>query len=487
MRMSQIAVLSVLFVGFGMVAPLNADFVEFKVPTTNVSFVLQGKANVKPRHPVVTFNHVGKLTFDLPKDGAKVHECESLKELGMKKLKDAKGKEAELMDATVWVLDHGQLIEFHRSLEQLLQANSSHAFGTRAKQLKEELGKVIPDDPQAEVALQKLAGDAKIIKTAHFLLLAPPAVAEKGASKRKKPEARGEQLEQLLEVFVMKCAERGLPVQVPTTRLSVALIASPPSSNDTGLRTRPRDAAIHWSPSQNLLFINDAVKVESLVPVRNLEEKLEGFAATPKKKRNPQGQGRQGAGAPPPSSNTGMGQGGAGITLETFKTMSTENLQKFVITAQSLIAIGTENHELESISREAAYYFSDRCGVLAKSTPAWVRDGFATYFELPADYGWVKIGDVSRYRQGWYSASLEDSERISMKDIVCGNCYEQPMSPNDVSRATTLSWSLIHFLLEKHPEGIMKFTSGIQWEFSMTPLAAIVRGWRKVGGSTCRA
>jgi hypothetical protein len=460
MRMSRIAIVALLFFGLGLIAPVNADFVVFKVPTTELSFVLQGKSTTIKSQPLMTFVSVTKQTFELPKGaGTEVISVPLLKEIASKKLSSAKTNEEELLAATVWALDHGQIPEFHRGLEQLLASNASHPFGTHAKQLKEELAKPIPEDPEAEAALLKLpgGGDGKIVKSAHFIALVPPVVVEKGAVKRKKPEARLEQFEHLLEIFVMKCAERGLPVHAPQARMHVALVAGALSANDTGLRTKARDATIHWSPSQNVLFLNDGAKIGALNGLKKLQEKVSELVTQPSSRRNQQG-GQPGGAAP----GAGMAPGGAGGGMEMLNQLSTTQLQKLETSLNALMAIGVENFELESISRETAYYFTSSCGVFSATAPVWLRDGLATYFELPADLGWVKVGDVGHVRQSWYLAGLQDPDRISLSDIVCGHCYEPPMSPNDAMRATTQSWALVHFLLERHPEGITKFVAGLR-------------------------
>jgi hypothetical protein len=455
MRISRIALFSILIVGLGWMAPVNADFVVFQVPTTDLTFVLQGKATVSRTQPTMSFAHVSRQTFDLPQLGADVLAMPTLKEMAAKKVSGAKGNEEETMAATVWSLDHGQLPEFHRGLDQLLQANSSHPFGTQAKILKEALNQPIADDVAAEAALLKRIGnsEAKIVKSAHFLLIAPPVVVEKGGLKRKRPEVRAEQLEQLLEVFVMKCAERGLPVSIPKQRFVVALISAAPAPADASLRTRPRDTSIYFSPSQDILYLNDGAKIGALDPMRKLHDKIVELAALPKSKRNPQGQAG-GAGAPPMTGGPGAS---GGITIESFNQLSTSQLQRFQASLQALMTIGVDNFELESTSRESAYLFIRHCGVLPASAPAWLRDGLASYFEYPSDIGWVKLGDIGKVRQAWYLASLQDPERISISDIVCGHCHEMPQSPNEAMRASTQSWALVHFLLEQHPEGIKKF------------------------------
>ncbi|MDB5387306.1 MAG: hypothetical protein JWM11_2952 [Planctomycetaceae bacterium] len=469
MQMSRIGIVGVLFISLSLIAPVNGDFIVFKVPTTNITFVLQGKATtINKQQKLMSFVSVSKQTFELQElPGTEVITLPSLKEMAIKKVNAAKGKEEEMLTETAWALNHGVVSEFHRGIDLLLQANASHPFGTHAKQLKEELAKPIPDDPAAEAALLKLysGSDGKIVKSAHFMLLAPPVVAEKGGVKRKRPEARLEQLEQLLDVFVMKCAERGLPVHPPKARLQVAMISTPPSSNDVGLRTRPRDAAIHWSASQNVLFIHDGAKIGPLEPLKKLQDKVNELVLVPLTKRNPQSRGGAPGGGAMPAGGAPMagGPGGAaGGGLEMLNQMSTSQLQKLVVTIGGLMAIGVENFELESISREAAYMFTNSCGVLPKSAPAWLRDGLAAYFELPAEMGWVKIGDVGHVRQSWYLAALQDPDRISMTDIVCGRCYEPPMTPNDAMRASTQSWALVHFLLQQHSEGIAKFLAGLQ-------------------------
>ena len=462
MRFWRIVLIGLVVVGLGQLAPVSADFVVFKVPTTNVSFVLQGKATLSKTQPLMTFLHVSKQTFDLPQGaGTEVITLPTLKEMAIKKLSVAKGNEEEALNAAVWALDHGLLPEFNRGIDQVLQLNSSHPFASQAKLLKEEFIKPLSEDAAAEAAFLKSGSgsEAKIVKSNHFMLLAPPIVNEKGAVKRKKPEVRLEQLELLFEAFVMKCAERGLPVQMPKQRFQVSLVPTPPPAADGALRTKARDIAIHWSPSQNVLFINDGTRIGSLDPIRKLQDKVTEIAAQPKARRNPQGGAGAGAGAGAAPIMSGAGAGGSGITLDALSQMSTTNLQKLGVSIQALMSIGVENFELESISRESAYLFINQCGVLPASAPQWLRDGLATYFELPSEVGWVKLGDIGQVRQAWYLASLQDPERISMADIVCGHCYEPTMSSNDLMRATTQSWALVHFLLQKHPEGITKFVN----------------------------
>ena len=49
-----------------MIVPVRADFVVFKVPTTNIKFVMQGKAISSRTLPTINFTSTTKQTFDLP-------------------------------------------------------------------------------------------------------------------------------------------------------------------------------------------------------------------------------------------------------------------------------------------------------------------------------------------------------------------------------------------------------------------------------------
>lgn len=457
MRIAVVLVSSLL-IGLAMKAPVYGDIVVFKVPTTKVTFVLQGKAISSRAQPTVNFTHASKQVFDLPQGAdTKVITLPTLNQIGSKRVLKAKGDEAAMRDAAVWCLDHGLMPEFHRAIDQLSAINASEPFATEVKRLKEELAKPVADTGGVEAELLKDYGGSsgRVVKSAHFLLAHDGEKPDKSDIKRKRPEARVEQLEQLLEVFVMKCAERGLPVRVPTAPLKVA-VANIPKKTTPGDRSLPVDKNIFWSADRNVLLIDERSKIATLDAVKKLQSDVTKIASQPKAKKDRPGYG---AGAAP---STTPGGGGA----DSLSGLSAGQLSKLTVTLQALMSIGVENHELESTSREAAYMFLANCGIISNATPRWIQDGLAAYFEFPEEMGWSKIGDLGQMRQAWYQASLQDPDRFSVTDIVTDHCYEGAPSPNASMRAGTQAWALTHFLLKSKPEGIAQYLGSFQ---SMPP------------------
>lgn len=462
MRIAVVLV-SGFLIGLAANAPVYGDIVVFKVPTTKVTFVLQGKAISSRAQPTINFTHASKQVFDLPQGAdTKVITMPTLNQIGSKRVLKAKGDEAELRAAAAWCLDHGLLPEFHRAIDQLLAINSSEPFAVEAKRLKEELAKPLPDTAGEEAELLKEYGGAsgKVVKSAHFLLAHDGEKPDKSDVKRKRPEARVEQLEQLLELFVMKCAERGLPVHVPTSPLKVA-VANIPRKITAGDRSLPVDKNIFWSADLNVLLIDERSKIAALDGIKKLQSDVTKLASQPKSKKNQPGAGYGAAGGPAPGATPGGG-GGADLLSQ----LSAGQLSKLTVTLQALMTIGVENHELESTSREAAYMFLSNCGVISGATPRWIQDGLAAYFEFPEEMGWSKIGDLGQVRQAWYQASLQDPDRFSVTDVVTDHCYEEAATPNASMRAGTQAWALTHFLLQTKPEGIGVYLASFQ---SMPP------------------
>lgn len=464
MRIAVVLV-SCLFISLAVKVPVYGDIVVFKVPTTKVTFVMQGKAISSSRTQLINFTHTSKQVFDLPLGAdTKVITLPSLNQIGSKRVLKAKGDEGALRDAAVWCLDHGLLPEFHRAIDQLAAINASEPFAAEVKRLKEELAKPLPDTAAVESDLLNDYGGSsgKVIKSAHFLLVHDGEKPDKGEIKRKRPEARVEQLEQLLEMFVMKCAERGLSVRVPTSPLKVAVVSVVPKKLKPGERTPPVDKSVFWSADQNLLLIDERNKIASLDMVKKLQNDVAKQAAQPKTKRNQPGGAAQPGAAP--AGAPGGAPGGSGADL--LGQLSAGQLSKLTVTLQALMTIGVENHELESTSREAAYMFLTNCGVMTPSTPRWIQDGLAAYFEFPEEMGWLKIGDLGQTRQAWYQASLQDPDRFTVTDIVTNHCYEEAPSPNSAMRAGTQAWALTQFLLQTKPEGMVQYLSNFQ---SMPP------------------
>ena len=467
--MRIVAVLgSVLLVVWASTTPVRADLVVVKVPSTNLTFILQGKTLTSRTLPTINFTSASKLTFDLPQTAdTEVIVLPPLNQIASKKLVKAKGDEAALRQVAAWALDHGLLVEFHRAVDQLAAANSAEPFAVEARRLKADLAKPLPDETPEDVKSVSAAG-YKTVKSAHFLLGCPEVdkPAEKTEIKKKKPEARLEQLEHLLEIYVMKCAERGLPVQVPTSRLKVMLsTGAPPATAVPGVRTNPVDSRVLWAQGANVLYISQTnAPVANLDSLKKLLATVQKVYNSPRPKRNPNGQ---------PGGNAGGGAGaGAGAATPVMiggndiSTMSLGNLSKLIAMAQNLMAIGTENYELESVSREAAYLFIANCGTVPSQTPNWVRDGLAAYFEFPSETGWLKIGDLGHVRNAWYQASLQDPDRFTLGDVVTGRCHDSTASLSDSMRASTLSWAVMHFLLQTNPEGLAKYISNFR---SMPP------------------
>ncbi len=460
MRIAVVLV-SALLVGLAAHVPVYGDIVVFKVPTTKLTFILQGKALSSTKQPTVNFTHSSKQTFDLPNNAeTKIITMATPSQIGTKRIAKAKGSESDLKDAASFCLDHGLLTEFHRAIDQLAMVNSADPFAVEAKRLKEELAKPLGDTAAAEDELMKEFGGSggKVYKTAHFLLVHNGEKADKSEVKRKNPQQRADQLEQMLEMFVMKCAEKGLPVHVPSAPLKVAVVNPIPKKVGLGNRPVPLDKNIVWSADRNLLMIDEKAKIAPLEAVKKLQTEVQKQAAQPKSKRNQPA----GSGAAPAA---GMA-GGGGNGLEALAQMSPGLLTKLGVTLQALLSIGVENHELESTSREAAYMFLANCGVVTQATPRWIQDGLAAYFEFPTEMGWTKIGDVGQVRNAWYQASLQDPDKITVTDIVTDHCYEDTQSPNAGMRAGTQAWALVHYLIEVKPEGLATYLRNFQ---SMPP------------------
>jgi len=459
---------SLLLVGWAATTPARADLVVFKVPTTNLKFILQGKALTSRTLPTINFTHTNKQTFDLPQTpDTEVVVMAPLNQIASKKLVKAKGDESELRKVAAWSLEHGLILEFHRAVDQLAATNAADPFAVEAKRLKAEFVKPLPDETPEEIKSVSAAG-YKTVKSAHFLLGCPEIEkpVEKTEIKKKKPEARLEQLEQLLEIFIMKCAERGLSVQVPATRLRVMLSpGNAPPTAVVGTRTSPIDPRIFWSQGTNVLYVSQTNSpVAALDSLKKLQANVQKVYNTPRKRNTPGQPGGQPGGGAGAGAMAGGGAGASGgIDLS---TLSLGQLSKLTVATQSLMAIGIDNYELESVSREAAYMFTANCGAVPSQAPTWVRDGLAAYFEFPAEMGWLKIGDVGHVRNSWYQASLQDPERYTITDIVTGRCHENPVTITESMRAGTMSWALMHFLLETNPEGLAKYVTNFR---SMPP------------------
>lgn len=455
------AILGSIWIGLAATAPVRADFVVFKVPTTNIKFVLQGKAVSSRTLPTVNFTSNTRQTFDLPQGAdTEVIVTSPLSQIGAKRVLKAKGDSAELRSAAAWNLDHGLLTEFRRALDQLATADANDAFATQAKRLQADLAK--PIAAEAPESLKGIAPDGfKSLGSAHFLLFHQDGdkPADKSEIKKKKPEARLEQFEQLLEIFVMKCAERGLPVQVPTHRMKVVLLSRKDPRMIPGARTPGPDPRTLWAHDSNILFYyGEEARVPALDGLKSLQSKVAKVAAQPKTKKGNFGQpGGAGGGAAP--AMTAGGTGGGGLDLS---QLSAANLAKLTVTVQALIVIGYENADLESTSREAAYMFIANCGVVPPQAPEWVRDGLAAYFEYPAEVGALKIGDLGNVRNAWYQASLQDPDRFTISDIVTGRCHAGPLTVHESMRAGNLSWALLHYLLHKNPEGLAQYLNSFR-------------------------
>jgi hypothetical protein len=296
---------------------------------------------------------------------------------------------------------------------------------------------ILPIDKEADAALAtELGGTYEFVHTDHFSIA--HAGDEAGA------RYRGEILESLYASFAIFCEEQGLAIEIPKALLSVTLFPTRQTflAHTKGLALSKQVEGVYLR-SANRAYFFDAVRREK---VRDVSERVRKIKAD-------LGRLRREIEAMPQGSEV---------------TLKRPQRPRHVYTREAALrAIAAEGRRvgnesgryrgsfgqfgIEAMSHEGAHQLSFNLGVLPSdlSTPLWVVEGLATFFE-PSRHGYLlEPGEVHWRRLEALRGAHATGQTLALEKLLVDDTLFR--HDDTASQAYDEAWSLVHFLVAKRP------------------------------------
>ncbi len=413
-----------------LTAAASADFVEYRLPGTGDSVLMQGAARINPGATVsLTHPKFGTLHFAL--GDVRVTKVPSTYSLFDRQLNAAiAARDADLaMRAADWALDKGLLHGFYKAVEKTLEYDPEHSRALTVMRVKQRLEQPLPERTEEEDELRSLVqkSDMKIRRSAHYVLLydTPDQVPE--GRKASRANERLELLERVFESFVLKFSSRGVELQLPSQRLQVVLFNKHEDYLNFATRLDPslQSAAGFWDSRSNVAVFYDQASDSSFEVLRQLAGKYQQVRDDAIRRKLP----------------------------------NRAEIIRLANTMIQLVNIKQEDQDVSVVSHEATHQMAGNTGLLPRDAriPVWVHEGLATYFESPNDAVWAGIGAVNEQRLRWYRALESDRVHSNINFVVGDRIFRQARTHQAALHGYGQSWALTHYLMEHHFDRLIDY------------------------------
>lgn len=413
---------------------VRADFLEVRVPGSNLTIVLEGR--VQKGRTVRLSHKFGTLYFD-NNDVTEVYEVPTNTTLfGRMAAKARADKDADaLFEAAKWALKHALLHQFYQGIEQTLDIDPDHPAALRAKALKEKIDVPLPESDEEEERLKRILNrqNFNVERSNHFILLHdtnPAGEMLNIAGARRRPPRAKERLrllEDVYETFLFMFIVEGVEIDIPRERLQVLLFKENQDYLDFSKSLNPALASAvgFWDPTRNVSVFYDNATDELYKAVQESMEKLQEQKEQAVRNRS----------------------------------RAAKTIVRNTNTLQVMFSAAQERSDIKVVTHEATHQLAGNTGLLPRHVriPNWAHEGLATYFEAPAEATWSGVGAVNKDRLDKYRALAEDVDHSNIDFIVTDQIFMLAGSHNARLHAYGQAWALTHFLMENHFPEFVKY------------------------------
>lgn len=424
------SLLGILLAGV-LVSSSLADLVLYRVPGTELVFILQGKANVNPG-ATVTFRHATFGNLYMSASDVKIFKVPSVQSQASNKLSAAKGsgKVSQCLDAARYALKIGKLNTFYDACKAAWEIAPNDDRVKKLVEMKMAIDKPVMIDPAQEKIMRdftKNRTDMKFIRSKHFLLLHDTGDKIEKRTRKTRAQERLELLETVYESFMMKFCLEGVELDVPDKLLMVVLFAEHKEYLQFVNLIGPElvSAAGFYDRDDNIAVFYDQGTDESFEALNEINEAIQHHRDEIVRRKI-----------------SGMAE-----------------VIRFADTLSLLIEVKRENLDIEVVSHEATHQLAGNTGLMPADVPIplWAAEGLATYFESPKQAAWSGIGAVNSERLGWYR-ELAPITKISNIDFIASDqIFTRSANNFTTLHAYGQSWALTHFLMEKHFDKLVAY------------------------------
>ena len=207
----------------------DADIVLYRIPGTNVAFVLQGSVSTNPGK-TITFKHPRYGTLYLGLEDVQKFEVPSTKSIAERKRKKAeKDKDIDAcIEAARWALHNGLLPDFKEAASAAWRINKDHPTVQRLGAMNQQIQRPLAESPALEQEMRQFVRGGRNMKfqrSEHFLLLHDTSDKTDKVTRKTRAEERLGLLETVFSSFLLKFSLEGYDLEVPQQRLKVILFA----------------------------------------------------------------------------------------------------------------------------------------------------------------------------------------------------------------------------------------------------------------------
>jgi hypothetical protein len=369
---------------------------------------------------LVTYTHPNGTSASFNPREVEIRRALTPREEFRKRFAAARSDSGDLMRAGLFALKKGLLADFYRAVDKVLEIEPQHNAAVRVAELRKQLKTSLPDDPEVERKLRTIVGQPgmRTERSSHFILLTDTALEPREGSRKSRAHERLDLLEMFYETFLLLFNAQDVPLDPPQERMMVVLFHGQDDYDKYAAANNASAAgpAGFWDPRVNVSWFCDNGTSDRFTLLATLLGEVRKTAADTKTERDPR-------------------------TIRQIRFLEfLRNLER-------------ENLDMSAVSRECFRQMAGNTGLLPRQTaiPIWLRDGLATWFEVPAGSAWAGIGAVTEERLEAYRAlSGESPLRLNIDAIAAGDVFADLKAPGEKRQGVAQAWSLTQFLMETH-------------------------------------
>jgi hypothetical protein len=407
---------------------LQADFVVYRLPGTEVTVLLEGKTKgigqgvFEYTHPslgTLTFSHQSALIIKAP---TKAEEYRRL--FGQARLDQSfEG----YIQAARFAIRSGMLDEFRECCNAAYKIQPDHPTILRLLEARKRIKQPLENWDSCEKELRESVplNSMDVARSEHYLLLHDTNANKVGRRRQSRSQSRLELLEKVYESYFMKFALEGEVLETPKEPMKVVLFGQ---EKDYVSYTQQRDAGLigalgYWSAQDNVAVFFDQGTTQRMKALEEHSKELQ---------RN---------------------------KVRARGTLQSKDAAYLANTVELLVKLTREEDDIEVVSHEATHQLAGNSGIMPRNKVAlrWAHEGLASYFETSNDAGWGGIGAVNEGRLKSYYRVSNDPRRADIGLLVCDGLFDLARNQQEEAEVYGQAWGLTHFLMEKRFEQLIEY------------------------------
>jgi hypothetical protein len=393
---------------------------------TNTKITLPGKAVVQGGpNPLLTYTHPNGTMVHFPLKDVKVIRAPTTKQLCNKRMTQA-GKDPEaVMKAAVWALKKGQLADFYKGVDKVLDLDPKNEAALNVVEQKKRMKEPLPENSEAEKRFRGLVKrpNMKIEMSNHYMLMHDTEPKPPKGKTKSRAAQRLDLLEKVYESFMFLFHAQDVQLDIPNERMMVVLFKHFDQFQEFSIAIHPSlaSAAGFYDPISNVAYFYDFATDDLAQALDKVAKIWRDEAKDAKKWRN------------------------------------NPEAIRYSKVIDMLLDVANDNSDITVVSHECTHQLAGNTGLFPRHirTPHWVHEGLASYFEVPSDGTWAGIGAVSRRRVTAYR-ELADADRtkiVSNVDFVVSDQIFRLGSEFGYA----FGWAMTHFMIENHLKEFVDF------------------------------